>query len=356
MDKIIKTILDKLENSGFESYVVGGYVRDLLLGIQSTDIDICTAALPKDIHLIFNISPNNYGGAKLIIDNYNIDITTFRKESDYVNRTPTKVNYIKDLDQDLLRRDFTINAICMDKFGKIIDKFDAVSDINNRLIKMIGEPDVRLAEDPLRILRAIRFATVLNFNIESSLLKSIVDNYYLVKNLSKKRIRDELDKILLSKNYKRGLKLLKDLGISDAININFDNVNYTKDILGMWAQINFCDLPFTNNEKSNIIEITEVVKYGKVDFNTLFTYGLYINLIAGEILNISGKNISKMYKSMPIKDKKDINIKGNEIEELLNIIDKKEIGIIYNELIEKILSGNLKNKKSNIQKYLMQRK
>lgn len=356
MDKIIKCVLEELDKKGFESYLVGGYVRDFLLGIKSYDVDICTSALPKDVHAMFNITSNNYGGANIKVDNYNIDITTFRKESNYQNRKPMEVKYITDLKTDLLRRDFTINTICMDKNGKVIDLLGGVEDLNNRTIKMVGDANIKLQEDPLRILRAIRFATTLNFNLDEELIKAIDANKELVKNLSGTRIKEELDKILRSINFKKGLDLLDNLGINALIGLTYEDINYTKDLIGMYSQIKVSNIPFTNIEKSNIIRITEVVNKGTINYETLFNYGLYINTVAGMILNINPKKINAMYKKMPIKDREDIAINGNEIMEILNIKPGKVLSEIYSELITEILSGRLKNKKGDIKKYLLKRK
>lgn len=354
MDKVIKSVLDEL-NKGYESYLVGGYVRDYLLGIKTYDVDICTTALPKDIYSIFNICANNYGGAKLILDNYNIDITTFRKDSHYNKRRPMEVEYITDLKTDLMRRDFTINTICMDKDGKIIDLLNGIDDLNNRLIKMIGDNEVRLEEDPLRILRAIRFATVLDFDLDGELIKAIKKKYKLVSTLSKDRVKSEFSKILMSPNFKKGLKLCDEFKISEELGIEYSDVFYTKDIIGMWVQVKISNIPFTNVEKSNIINITEIINYGTVNNDTLYRYGLYANLIAGMILNISSKKISSMYKKLPIKDRNDIAIKGNEISELLGI-SGKDINNVYENLKELILHKKLKNKKGDIIKYLLKRK
>ena len=356
MDKIIKNVLNELDRHGFESFLVGGYVRDTLLGIKTFDVDICTSALPKDIHAIFSICSNNYGGANLKIDNLNIDITTFREDGTYTNRHPEEVKYITDLKTDLKRRDFTINAICMDKNDKVIDLLDGVDDLNNRVIKMIGNPDDRLKEDPLRILRAIRFATVLDFAIDEKLMLSLKENSSLVSTLSGVRIKEELDKILSSPNFKKGLKLLDDLGISKLIDLSYGDVFYTNDLMGMYAQVKVAKIPFTNNEKSNIIRITEVVKKSVVNYETLFNYGLYINTVAGRILNIDIKKINQMYKKMPIKDRSDIAISGDEIIDILKINPGKVVSEIYSELITEILSGRLKNKKGDIKKYLLKRK
>ena len=356
MHKIIKEVLEVLNKHGYQAYLVGGFVRDTLLGIKSYDVDICTSALPKEVHAIFNMHSNNYGGANMTIGNYNFDITTFRKESNYKNRKPEKIEYIDDLKTDLLRRDFTINTIVMDKYGKVIDLLNGIEDLNNRLIKMVGNPSKRIEDDPLRILRAIRFATILDFQIDGKLVEVIKEKKNLINNLSKTRVREELDKMLCNENFKKGLNLLKDLGIAEVIGISWDEINYIDDLMGMWSQIKFTNIPFTNNEKSNIIKITEVVNSGNVTSETLFKYGLYINIVAGMILNIDVKEINMLYKKLPIKDKSDIDIKGNEIIELLNILPGKIVSDIYDELTTEILKGNLKNKKKFIKKFLLARK
>lgn len=354
MEKNIKKILETLENEGYQAYLVGGYVRDYLLGVTSFDVDIATEALPKDIHRIFNSSKNNYGSVNIKVDKLNVDITTFRKDLNYVNRRPSKVVYINNLKEDLERRDFTINAICMNKNGKIIDLLNGCKDLNRRTIKMIGSIDVKLKEDPLRIMRAIRFACILDFKIEDELYEKIKEYSYLVGDLSKERIKNELDKILISKNYKYGLELMKDTKISEVLEINYDDINYVDDLLGMWAQVKVLNIPFTNVEKGNIIKITEVLDFGKIDNEILYKYGLYISRVAGKILNIKTTKISKMYNKLPIKSREDIDITSKEISSIVGV--GEVIGETYKIIEKEILNYRLKNKKSEILKYLEKRK
>lgn len=354
MEKNIKKILETLENEGYQAYLVGGYVRDYLLGVTSFDVDIATDALPKDIHRIFNSIKNNYGSVNIKVDKLNVDITTFRKDLNYVNRRPSKVVYINNLKEDLERRDFTINAICMNKNGKIIDLLNGCKDLDRRTIKMIGSIDVKLKEDPLRIMRAIRFACILDFKIEDELYEKIKEYSYLVGDLSKERIKNELDKILISKNYKYGLELMKDTKISEVLEINYDDINYVDDLLGMWAQVKVLNIPFTNVEKGNIIKITEVLDLGKIDNEILYKYGLYISRVAGKILNIKTTKISKMYNKLPIKSREDIDITSKEISSIVGV--GEVIGETYKIIEKEILNYRLKNKKSEILKYLEKRK
>lgn len=354
MEKNIKKILETLELEGYQAYLVGGYVRDYILGVTSFDVDIATNALPKDIHNIFNSSKSNYGSVNIKIDKLNVDITTYREDLNYVNRKPSTVKYINNLEDDLKRRDFTINAICMDKNGKIIDPLNGCLDLEKRLIKMIGNIDTKLQEDPLRIMRAIRFACVLDFTIDNSLYEKIKEYNYLVNGLSKERVKNELEKMLMSKNFIKGLKLLDETGISRILNIKYDDINYVDDLLGMWAQLKVLNIPFTNVEKGNIIKITEVLEIGKIDNEVLYKYGLYISTIAGKILNIKNTKISKMYNKLPIKSREDISINSKDI---INMFGNGEIvGKIYKLLEEEILNNRLKNKKSEILKYLEKRK
>ena len=357
MDKIIKNILKTIESHNFKAYLVGGYVRDYLIGIKSYDIDICTNALPKDLHTIFpnNSNNNNYGGFNLKIDKYNIDITTFRKEITYNNRRPIEIEYLNDLESDIKRRDFTINSICMDKDEHIIDLAHGIDDLSNHNIKMLGNIQKRLEEDPLRILRAIRFSSVLNFEIDKDLHKAIVDNYELINNLSKTRIKEELNKILLNKNFKKGLFLLKEYKILDLLNISYnEDIIFVPDLGGMYAQINFSnDFPFTKLELTNIINIRQIIEDGVIDNFVLYKYGLYNSLVASDILNLNKKEITKKYNKLPLKKDSDLNITSKEIISLLKIEPSKVIKEIKNDLINNILDNKLKNKNSILKKYII---
>ncbi len=358
MNIIIKKILNKIEESGFEAYLVGGFVRDYLIGVDSLDVDICTNALPRDLHKIFpnNNNSNNYGGFNLKLKNYNIDITTYRKEIKYEKRKPVEIIYINNLEEDIRRRDFTINSICMDKSEKVIDLVDGVNDLNNHLIKMLGNIKERLEEDPLRILRAIRFATTLNFNLDENLYNAIKDNYELVSTLSDIRIKEELTKILLNKNYLKGLKLLKEFKILDLLKISYDDITYVNDISGMWAQLKVLkNYGFTKQEIRNIISIKEILDNGVVDNKILYKYGLYNSLVASEILDIDKKIVNKLYKKLPIENDQDLQIKPDEIVNILNISERK-ISKVRKELIDLILEGRLNNNNKEIKNYLKQRK
>lgn len=354
MDKIIINILKKIEKNGFDAYIVGGYVRNKVIGVFSSDIDICTNALPKDIINIFKLDKNtkvHYGCVNIKTKKYNIDITTYRKESDYENHHP-KTEYITDLKTDLKRRDFTCNSLIMDSNLNIIDYYDGIKDINNKIIRCVGSTKNKLKEDPVRILRAIRFATIYDFSIDEEIIEFINNNKDLIKNISYYRKKEELDKILSSNNKIKGLNLIKELNLCSTLDIKYDNINVSKDVLGMYAQLEFSDkYPLTKSERNIINDIRSILDIKEINNNTLYKYGLYINIIAGEILNVDYIKINKLYKSLPIKSKDDIKIKKETLYKLNN---DSYIGIndIYKVLETNILNGKIKNKNKNIIKFL----
>ena len=357
MDKVIRNILKKIEYEGYEAYIIGGFVRDKLLGKVSYDIDICTNALPMTLKQIFEINQesNGYGGFNLKIKKYNIDITTYRKEKKYDNRHPIEIEYVNNLLEDIKRRDFTINTLCMDKNDNIIDLLNAKADLDNHLIKIIDNPDVKFIDDPLRMLRAIRFATTLNFTIDKETYESICKNSKYTEKLSNLRVKEELSKILSSKDFMKGLNLLADTGISNYIGLKYKDVVYTSDILGMWAQLEINKVDFSKTEKENITRIKQILHKGEIGNFELFNYGLYICIVAGDILNVRRNIINQKYKKLPIKSMKDIDITGLEIINLLGIEPGKLVSEIFSTLKKEILSDNLNNRKNEIKRYVLEK-
>lgn len=211
------TALLKLNEKGYEAYLVGGGVRNFLLNMEIHDYDITTNADPNAIRMIFNDYPIYDLGKKLgtvgvKIDDDIIEITPFRKEGRYDDhRHPNEIEFAEKLVDDLCRRDFTVNALCMDKDEKITDFYGGIDDLNNRIIRAIGNPDSRFNEDALRILRAIRFKSKLDFSIEENTEKSLFANKDLLKHISMERKKDELLQILSYKNAFDILREYKDI-------------------------------------------------------------------------------------------------------------------------------------------------
>ncbi len=356
MNLEIKSILEKLEKNGYEAYVVGGYVRDYLLNIESYDVDICTNALPKDIMRVFNIKKDIscYGSIPIKNGKYNFDITTYRKESNYLNRRPQIIEYTNNLLLDIERRDFTINSICMNSNGQIFDYLNGEKDLNNRLIKVIGNTYDKLMEDPLRILRAIRFAVILDFDLDDEIVSFIKEHKELIKNLSYERKKEELDKILVSKNAIYGLDKLKELDLLSVLEINYDKLVLVPDLLGIWAQIDFSNhYPFTKNNLNIIKKIRSILNYGKINNITLYKEGLYICLVAGEILGYDKIEINELYHNLPIKNNKELCINSLDIINILGISPSPKIKIIYNDILINVLDNKLVNNYDNIKEYIL---
>lgn len=356
MNPRIQKILNKIEKNGYEAYIVGGYVRDHLLGKESTDVDICTNALPKDIIRIFEVKGNsiNYGSIKIIDQKYNFDITTYRRESHYLNRRPEQIEYIDNLLEDIKRRDFTINSLCMNSNGQIIDLLNGTEDINNKCIKVIGDVKTKLTEDPLRILRAIRFAITLNFNLDEEIISFTKQNKTLIRNLSYTRKKDEIEKILASKNSYIGINLLNELSLLDVLDINYDKIIVVPDLLGMWAQIEFSPkYPFTRNSLKTINDIRSIIKSGEITNETLFKYDLYVSLVAGSILGIGKDEINKQYSELNIHSKKELAVSSKDIINILEIEPSIEVRQIYNLIIKEVVNNRLNNNYDDIKKYLL---
>jgi len=188
----------KFKENGFSIFEVGGSVRDELLGLEVYDFDFATDATPEEMMKFLpnaNSAFAKYGCIKYKGEYGRAEITTFRIEECYDDyRHPTKIQFVKSLNEDFKRRDFTINAIYKSFDGKIYDPANGVKDLNNKIIRFIGDPETRIKEDPLRILRAKRFAAKLNFEIEQKSKKSIENLEYLLEKLNPEKVKEEIRK------------------------------------------------------------------------------------------------------------------------------------------------------------------
>lgn len=358
LNKALK-ILKSLEDNGYEAYIVGGFVRDYILGIESVDIDITTNAKPMEIKSIFKdkcMPDEEYGSVRVVIGTQSFEITTYRKDIKYVdNRKPIEFDYVNSLEEDLKRRDFTINTLCMDSRERIIDLIGGIKDINDKVIDTVGNSNKKLKEDALRILRAVRFATILNFRLKDEVRCAIIKNKGYLKNISMMRKKQELDKIFSSSNVEYGISLLKELGLDKELEIyNLDDIIITNDIMGIWASLDISsEYPFTKEEKETIKNIKEAYSKNNLDNLVLYKYGLYINSICASMKKIDRKEVIEKYEKLPITNIKDINIKSEEIMELLNRDGGPYIKDIYSDLENKILMGELNNNNEELKEYII---
>ena len=351
-------LLDEITSYGFQAYIVGGFVRDYILGIESNDIDINTNATPKEIKNIFDSClPNeDYGSVTVIKKGVRFEITTFRKEMSYLdNRRPSQIEYIDDLYQDLLRRDFTINTLCMNKDGEIIDFLGGRSEIDSRVVKTVGNAKTRFEEDSLRILRAVRFATLLDFELDKETRDAIIDTRELLKNLSYYRKKEELDKIFGSSNADKGISLLLDLGLDKYLELdNLDKVTCTSSLIGVWSILNVVDkYPFNSNERELIKNINEAFLLNNLDPMALYKYGLYVNSVAGEIKGLDIKNITESYNNLIIQSRRDLDITSDDIMKGLNKGPGSYLKDIYSDIEREVLYRRVKNEKDAIMAYII---
>ena len=207
-------ILEKIIDAGFEAYFVGGSVRDHLLNHEVNDVDIATSALPYEVKKIFNRTVDvgiEHGTVLVLYNNESYEITTFRTESTYKDfRRPDSVTFVRSLREDLRRRDFTMNAIAVNTKGHIFDPYQGMKDLKAGIIRAVGNPHERFQEDALRMMRAVRFAAQLNFEIEEETQISIAENASLLQNIAVERIQIEFEKLLISSWRSKGLQAMID--------------------------------------------------------------------------------------------------------------------------------------------------
>jgi len=209
-DKVIY-IIRTLESCGFDTYTVGGCVRDCIMGKSPTDWDICTEATPEQIMRSFKgqriiETGLKHGTITLLLGKNSYEITTFRKDGDYKdNRHPEKVAFISDIKEDLARRDFTINAMAYHPEKGMIDFFGAMADIENKTIRCVGDAEKRFDEDALRIMRALRFSSTLDFGISQETSAAIINRHNLLENIAVERITAELNMMLIGINAEKVL-------------------------------------------------------------------------------------------------------------------------------------------------------
>lgn len=352
-------LLEKISSYGYVAYMVGGYPRDLYLKRTFTDIDICTDATPMELHQIFSevVTTNSeYGSVIVVFEKTKFEITTFRKDIKYKDhRRPEKIEYVDTLEEDIKRRDFTINTLCIDKDGNQIDLIGAKQDLDNKIIRTVINPKISLKDDALRILRAIRFATTLNFTLEPK-LKTYIRKYgHLLRKISKDKKKDELDLIFSSPNKAYGIELLITLKLSEHLEIpNLKKIKITPSMIVTWAQLDALDkYNFNSIEKESIRKINEVKDKNILNNHTLYNYGLYICTMVAELTGVDKQKVNEKYSQIPIKSRLDIAITPMEICELLNKSAGSFLKPILSDLEDMILNNEINNEKNELTNYIV---
>jgi len=225
IDETVQEIINIIENNDEEAYVVGGCIRDMIMDKIPKDWDITTSALPSQTIDFFKKTrfrsidlSKKHGTIVLFKDDKSYEVTTFRTEKEYTDhRHPDQVEFVKALEKDLERRDFTMNALAYSESQGLIDLFHGQADINNKIIRCVGNPMKRFNEDALRILRGIRFSSQLEFEIENRTFEAMKKKINLIRFISMERIQNEFNKIILSNQPSKGILQLKKVGALDLI-------------------------------------------------------------------------------------------------------------------------------------------
>ena len=380
--------MKQLHNHGFEAYFVGGSVRDTVMNRPIHDIDIATSATPDEVISIFpkTVDVGAKHGTIIVVTNDGdmYEITTYRTEGTYSdNRRPDEVVFVTSLEDDLRRRDFTINAMAMSIDGEIVDPFSGQDDIKNRLIKTVGVAQERFHEDALRMMRAVRFASQLQFDIDSNTLHAMKEHSNRLSSVSVERKTIEFIKLLKGKNVQRALQYL----LETTLYLYLPNLQDKEQEMMSMSQLNFSS--FTSDSEiwtaviislkiqdvktflsdwklpnkviqqvlSNVNCIGEWKEYNWTKL-LLYKVGIVTALECDNILSITNNEVSvkhvllKMHEQLPIKDKHDLMINGNDI---LQIVNKKRgswVKDMLQEIERKVIAGELENRTDALKEWV----
>ncbi|WP_105956296.1 CCA tRNA nucleotidyltransferase [Apilactobacillus quenuiae] len=379
-----RPVMQTIEEAGYEAYFVGGSVRDTLIGENIHDVDIASSAYPEEIKRLFKrtVDTGIEHGTVMVLDNKKgYEITTFRTESGYQDyRRPDKVTFVRSLKEDLKRRDFTINALAMRENGEVTDLFGGIKDIERKIIRAVGDPNERFNEDALRMMRAVRFASKLDFNIESDTFNAI------------KRHSSLLEKIAIERIYVEFIKMMKGLrpkqGIDDMLSTDmylhvpfFDNyrkqlsdISHLKNLnlnneVEVWSLICF-EFNFGKEQISNllkawkasndIIKSTQIccralnsIKNDEMSEFLMYQTGKHLLIEANYIASFYGFSIDNellkdKYNCLPIKNKKQLSINGGILIKNGIIKPGPMLGKVLDEIEKQVIIGNIDNDTDDI--------
>ncbi len=379
-------VLKQINEAGYEAYFVGGSVRDLLLNRNIHDVDIATSAYPMEIKQIFKKTIDTgikHGTVTVLYEGESYEITTFRTESGYQDfRRPDHVTFVQNLSEDLKRRDFTINALAMDVDGNVIDHFDGLGDLDKHLIRAVGKAENRFHEDALRMMRAVRFMSQLQFTLEPETEQAISDNHELLSKISVERIRDEFVKMGIAPGSQKAFQIFLDTGLSEEV----PGFKGKKENLALYPQLNFSPTTEANlwalmiillklpNEKipsfmrmwknSNAMErqVADIVAFfDLISSRAPNNYDLYqagLETIASTIdlahilgQPINGSALVDGYEALPIKNSHDLVIDGHFL--LKNGIPAgPRVGLLLEEIKKAVLEGVISNNEAAITEFL----
>jgi tRNA nucleotidyltransferase (CCA-adding enzyme) len=359
MRPAIQEVLKTLEDAGYEAYIVGGYVRDFLLGLVTKDCDITTNATPDQVQLLFEqvvTIGKIHGTIGVILEDQMIEVTTYRIDGNYNNhRHPQMVTYTASLEEDLARRDFTINAMAMASDGTIIDLYEGQADLNSKLIRAVGDPDWRLQEDALRILRAIRFQSVLGFRLEEKLLLAMRKHASLVAQLSKERVLEELRKFLTGEFFELALPSYQVLSIPGLPQQFIAGKDLTVveqfAIPSMQKGYDPSSLPWTKEEKYLLGQLVTMAPTEPTDTELYYMSNVQSKLRVGALVyGWNESRLTKRWQDLPIHQRKDVAMNGHDIVELG--FQGPQVDEVFSKIEEAIIKGQLVNTKERIKEWI----
>lgn len=377
--KEANTILDTLQKNGFEAYYVGGSVRDYLMDVSIGDIDITTNALPEDIQNIFPRTIDvgvEHGTVIVVINKTPFEVTTYRTETTYSDyRRPDSVSFTTSIKEDLARRDFTMNAVAMDRMFKIYDPYNGQLSIKNKEIVTVGDPYERFNEDALRMLRAIRFVSQLDFKLNESTFNGIVKLASNVQYISVERIVQELKKLYSGVNVSHAKSLLihskilkfipyyKKLNIDDIKKTNVHSLINEIIIQQILNENNHFknELKLSNDEKNNIKNSLSFYNdLGENESPIILAYNYNEHIILN-LKNIISENnfLNQQYlnqiddillekKRLKIRSKKDLAVNGNDLMKTLNRHGGPWLKEVLSEIERNVLFNKLDNNYESI--------
>lgn len=378
-------ILEVIEEAGYEAYFVGGSVRDYILGRPINDVDIATSATPQEIKRIFPNTADigiDHGTVLVITDTGTYEITTFRTESGYSDfRRPDSVQFVRSLTEDLQRRDFTMNAMAMDKTGKIIDPFNGKHDLAEKRIITVGNPHERFHEDALRMMRALRFVSQLDFDLDQETFHSLKENAQIISEIAVERILVEFEKLVAGSNKIRALSLLLESGLYQYLPQFSSKKDHLMDLLNLpLQQLKAAEIWSIIMVQTKDQELEKSLRAWKLPLKTIRNIQRTIQLVkkepsaidvfqAGQGVTVqaakvkaalTGGNVSdaeenahQRYNELIIKQMSDLAVTGTD---LLNWHQEKP-GPWVKEYLEKILKAvlneELRNDKEEIKRWLV---
>ncbi len=382
-------VLEKIEQAGFEAYFVGGSVRDHILGLSIHDVDIATSAYPEEIKEIFKRTVDTgiqHGTVTVLMGDDSYEITTFRTESGYQDyRRPDKVTFVRSLADDLKRRDFTINALAVDKDGQVIDKFDGLKDLDKKIIRAVGHAEERFHEDALRMMRAVRFQAQLNFKIEEKTAQAIADNAPLLAKIAIERIREEFVKMMLSQNWQTGLADFIKLGLSEycpgfkdqklelaeLLEIKdtefvdeeaaFSAIGYVLSLNHQEFNAFLRDWKVSNKTREASLNTLNLLHlFESQDFDLWNIYKLGVDNLDRTIelskmfqIEFDYTNLKQKVDQIAIKSSHDLQLTGKNVCEILDVKPGPIIGKSMSQMERAVVEGNVSNNFDDLRHYLL---